>query len=62
MSVVESFRKLPTPMIILHIFSKVVIGFGLGMVFAGNLNFSGWWIVCLGVILSIPPIMKILNK
>jgi len=56
MSVVDRFRKLPTPMIVLHIASKAIIGIGLGAALAEWLGAYGWWIVVLGVALSIPPI------
>ena len=59
MSLVDKFRKIPTAMIALHIFSKVLIGIGLGAILAKYLVGIEWWLVIVGVILSIPPIIVI---
>jgi hypothetical protein len=59
MRLIERFKRLPGPMIVLHIFSKVLIGFGLGVVLAQYIPGAGVWCVVAGVILSIPPIYMI---
>lgn len=59
MSIVDNLRKLPTPLLVLHIASKAIIGFGLGIMFARQLSNLGGWIILLGIILSIPPVYKI---
>ncbi len=61
MSYVDNLRKIPTPMICLHIFSKVMIGFGLGVVFAKSMRGYGVWIIVAGIVLSIPPLYKIIT-
>ncbi|MGB2629922.1 MAG: hypothetical protein WBD24_00765 [Candidatus Omnitrophota bacterium] len=61
-NLVDRLRALHGSMIGLHIFSKVLIGFGLGVVFAKHLAGLGWWIVLLGVVLSVPPIYLMLKK
>ena len=61
MSHVDKFRKLPTPMIILHIASKVIIGIGLGAALAKWIGPYGWWLIVIGMVLSIPPIYLILK-
>ncbi len=61
MGLVDNFRKLPTAMIILHIASKAIIGFGLGILLASYLRGFGGWIILLGIALSILPIYKILT-
>jgi len=61
MSIVDNFRKLPTPLIVLHIFSKVLIGFGLGIVLGSQLYHLAGWIILAGIILSIPAGYKIIS-
>jgi hypothetical protein len=61
MNLIERVKNLPGPLLCLHVASKAIIGFGFGIVLAKYLEGFGWSIVILGVILSIPPIIKILK-
>ena len=53
---INEFRKLPTPVLILHVMSKFIFGIGLGVLLAGHVKFSGWWIILLSLIIGIPSI------
>ncbi|MFH1305411.1 MAG: hypothetical protein ABIH74_03305 [Candidatus Omnitrophota bacterium] len=60
MSIIDKVKQLTGPMFFLFVFSKVIIGIGIGVLIAGNLlPGSGWWILTGGVILSILPAVKI---
>ncbi len=59
---VDKVKGLPTPLFMLHFFSKMVFVFGLGILLASRLEGLGWWIIGLGVVLSIPTAIKILTK
>lgn len=54
MSAIERVKSLSNPMFALFVFSKVVIGFSLGFLVAGDPFGIGWWVLGLGIILSIP--------
>jgi hypothetical protein len=56
---IENFRKLPAPLIILHVFSKALFGFGLGILLSDYLKYCAIWIIVAGVLLSIPSAYKI---
>lgn len=43
-------------------FSKMIFAFDLGILLANRLKGLGWWIIGLGVALSIPTAIKILAK
>lgn len=62
MSLVDGLRKLPTPMITLHIFSKVLIGIGIGSLFANFIVGVEWWLIIGGIILSVPPAIGIFKR
>lgn len=62
MNMVDKVKGLPTPLFMLHFFSKMVFVFGLGILLASRLEGLGWWIIGLGVVLSIPTAIKILTK
>lgn len=62
MSIVDKIKALPTPLFVLHFASKAVFTFGLGILLASYLKGLGWWIVGLGVVLSIPSVIKIFGK
>jgi len=67
MNYVDNFRKMPTPMIVLHVASKAIIAFGLGVLLGerikdgsgGLISISPMLIILLGIILSVPPLIKI---
>ena len=62
MGIIDKVRGLPTPLFMLHFFSKIVFVFGLGILLASRLEGLGWWMIGLGVVLSIPTAIKILTK
>ena len=62
MCLIDKVKALSTPLFILHFFSKMVLVFGLGIILANRLKGLGWWIIGLGVVLSIPTAIKILAK
>jgi len=61
MGFVKRFRELPTSLMILHVASKVIVSFGLGIVLAKQLGDLGGWIIILGIVLSIPSAYRILS-
>lgn len=58
---VNEFRKLPTPVLFSHVISKFVFGVGLGVLIARYVEFSGWWIILLSLIIGIPSITVIFH-
>jgi len=46
----------------MHFASKAIIALGIGVLLGSCLAGLGWWIVGLGVILSIAPATKIFKK
>lgn len=58
---IKRFKKLPTPLMVMHITGKVIVCFGLGILFADYLTKFVWWIILLGVILTIPSGNRILT-
>lgn len=58
---VERFRKMSTPLIFLHIFSKVLFGFGLGLLLGNLWEKYGLPIIIIAVLLSIYPAYKIIS-
>ena len=60
MSLPDGVRKLETPMLVLFVFSKFLIGLGLGVLLATYLLDWGWWLLLAGILLSIPPAIKII--
>ena len=61
MSIIERVKNLSAPILVLHIASKAIIGFGLGIVLANQLREWGGWIIALGTLLSLIPGYKILS-
>ncbi len=61
MNLINRFRKLPIPILILHITAKFVFGVGLGVLLANYLSGFGWWIILLALIMSIPGAYKVLS-
>lgn len=59
MCVLDKIKALPAPLFVLHFASKAIIAFGLGIILASYLQGLGWWIVGLGVVLSMPALSKI---
>lgn len=61
MGLINRFRELPTPIIVLHISAKFVFGVGLGVLLAGYLTGFGWWLILLSLIMGIPGAYKVLS-
>jgi len=55
MNIVERVKSLSNGMLVLHIFSKFLIGIGLGVVLAPYVPFCGCWLIGAGVVLSLIP-------
>ena len=62
MSIIDKIKALPGPMFILHFSSKMLFVFGLGLLLGSRLEGLGWWMIGLGIALSIPTAVKILKK
>ncbi len=58
---IKRFRKLPTPLLYMYIGGKIIVCFGLGILLADYLKNFIWWIILLGVILTIPGGNRILT-
>ncbi len=52
-NLIEGVKKLSTPMFVVFVFSKVLVGIGIGALLAGCLAPYGWWFFIAGVVLSI---------
>jgi len=61
MNFINRFRKLPTPILTLHIIAKFVFGVGLGVLLVNYLNGFGWWIILLALIIGTPGAYKVLT-
>jgi hypothetical protein len=62
MKMIDKVKNLPTPLFLLHFSSKMIFVFGLGVLLANQLQGLAWWIIGLGIVLSIPTAIKILSK
>jgi len=54
MSIVDTVKKLPNPVLVLFIASKFFIGLGFGVLFACHLGASALWIIIIGILMSVP--------
>ena len=61
MSLINRFRKLPMPILILHTKAKFVFGVGIGVLLASYLSGFGWWIILLASVMAIPGAYKVLS-
>jgi mannose/fructose/N-acetylgalactosamine-specific phosphotransferase system component IIC len=61
MNLIKQVKKLETPMFILFVASKRIVGIGLGVLLAGVLQGTGWWILILGIVLSAVSAIKALS-
>lgn len=62
MSKIDNLRNLSTPMLVLFIVSRFIIGLGLGLLLASCIGNLGWLILIIGIILAIPDTYKVLSK
>ena len=61
MSLSDGVRKLPTPMLIVFVASKFILGIGIGVVLAQYLAPAGWWFIIIGFVLSLIAMLKIIS-
>ena len=54
MSIVDTVKKLPNPVLVLFIASKFFIGLGVGVLLAGHLYGGALWIILIGILMSVP--------
>ena len=59
---VDKVKGLTTPLFVLHFISKMLFVFGLGILLGSRLEGLGWWLIGLGIVLSIQTAVKILTK
>jgi len=52
-NLIEGVKKFSTPMFVLFVFSKVLVGIGLGVVLVQYLAPYGCWFLGVGVVLSV---------
>jgi len=62
MSMINKVKSLPNPMFVLFVSSKVIAGIGIGVLISCFAKGFGIWILLLGIVLSIPPVIKIFGK
>ena len=62
MKVLDKVKSLPDPMFILFVSSKVIAGIGIGILISDFAKGLGLWIILLGIILSVPPAIKVFGK
>jgi len=62
MSMINKVKSLPNPMFVLFVSSKVIVGIGIGVLISCFAKGFGLWILLLGIVLSIPPVIKIFGK
>ncbi|MFH1395749.1 MAG: hypothetical protein ABIH09_06305 [Candidatus Omnitrophota bacterium] len=54
MSIVDKVKSLPNVVLVLFIASKFVIGLGLGALLVSSLEGIEWWLILIGVAMSVP--------
>ncbi len=62
MGILNKVKALPNPMFVLFVSSKVIAGIGIGVLISSCARGFGLWILLLGIVLSIPPVIKIFKK
>ncbi len=62
MSILDKVKSLPNPMFVLFVSSKVIAGIGIGVLVSSCVKGFGWWILLLGIALSILPAIKVFSK
>jgi len=60
MSLIDKVRQLPTLSLVLLVAGKLVIGIGLGVLLVQYLIGYGWWLIILGIAISLPGAYKVL--
>jgi hypothetical protein len=58
---IAGVKKFSVPMFIIFVFSKLLVGIGLGVLLAKALAPFGWWFLILGVVLSAICVMQALK-
>ncbi|MBU0683547.1 MAG: hypothetical protein ABIH85_07630 [Candidatus Omnitrophota bacterium] len=54
MSIVDKVKELPKVVLVLFIASKFIIGLGLGALLVASLQGIEWWLILIGIAMSIP--------
>lgn len=52
-SLISGVKKLSSPMFVIFVLSKLLVGVGLGILLVQYLAPYGWWFLIVGVVLSI---------
>lgn len=52
-SFIAGVKKLSSPVFIVFVFSKVLVGIGIGVLLARYLMPYGWWFLIVGVVFSL---------
>lgn len=59
---VRKLQSLSPQALLLHFWAKLILGIGIGVVFAQYLEGYGWWIAGAGLAISMPGAWKALKK
>ena len=62
MSLIDGAKKLSNFDFVLFVASKLVVGLGLGILLAGVLAGWGWWLLIIGVVVSVIEANKIIKN
>ncbi|MBL7157681.1 MAG: hypothetical protein ISS92_05955 [Candidatus Omnitrophica bacterium] len=52
-NLIAGVKKLSNPMFVIFVFSKILVGIGIGVLLANCLAPYGWWFLIPGVVLSL---------
>ena len=61
-SLIAGVKKLSSPMFVIFVFSKVLVGVGIGVLLVKYLAPYGWWFLIVGVVFSIICVILALRK
>ena len=62
MSLIDGAKKLSQTDFIFFVFSKLILGMGLGILLAGPLAGLGWWLLIIGIVISAIEASKIIRN
>ena len=60
-SLIQGVKKFSFPMFFVFVFSKLLVGVGLGVLLSAYLVSYGWWLLIVGVILSLFCVVRALR-
>lgn len=55
-------KKLSSPMFVIFVVSKILVGIGLGILLAAYLAPYGWWFLVTGIVLSLICLILAIKK